>query len=142
MAMNDLCRADSLSTIGKVTERCDFTARNAEIAQSYLAGEPMRSIAARFGISLSRVSYICKAQGARLDREALRARYAAHSRRNMNDPAIRAKISATIAKRWAAGHWAGRRKIFGDQPERREEYLVLRDAFGAAYARQAMGIAA
>lgn len=140
MANTELSRAESLSTSGKVTET--KAERNKAIALAYQGGETMTELARRYGLSISRISYICRDQGARLSREELSRVQSHYARRNMNDPAIRAKISETISKRWAAGHWAGRRKIFANDPAKREDYLALRDNFGAAYARQAMGLAA
>lgn len=116
--------------------------RNRAIAAAYRSGKTLREIAAQYSLSPSRVSYIVKAQGASLTGEELRRRFSEAAKRTSNDPAVRAKISATISARWAAGHWAGRRKILGDDPERREDYLLLRDTYGAAYARRVMGIAA
>lgn len=129
------CRNGSVTTSGKVN-------RNAEIAASYRGGETMGVIAARHGISLSRVSYIIRNAGARLSREEWSRRHSDMCRRIARDPKVRAKIAATMRKRWADGLKAGRPRLFADDPVRRDEYLLLRDACGAAYARKAMGLSA
>lgn len=116
--------------------------RNAAIAKAYRKGDRLQDIADRHGISLSRASYIVKQQGARLTREEISKRYAERNRRNAQDPVIRAKIAETVKKRWAEGELRGRPVIFADDPARRYDYLNLRHAYGAAYAREAMGIAA
>jgi predicted DNA-binding protein YlxM (UPF0122 family) len=116
--------------------------RNKKIVKHYRDGMVMREIAEKFGISLSRVSYIVKAAGARRTREELSAVWSYHSRKNMSDPVIRAKHSAAIKARWDAGQGFGRPKLFADDPAKREDYLSLRDVYGAAYAREAMGLAA
>lgn len=116
--------------------------RNRAIIDAFLSGETMASLASRHGIAISRVSRIIKRAGASLGPAELQERLNATRARIATDPVIREKIRQTIAAKWAAGHWAGRRKILADDPDRREEYISLRDAYGAAYAREAMGLAA
>lgn len=122
--------------------RSPFGDRNRKIAKAYRAGALLRELADKYGLSQSRISYIVKQEGARLNLEDRRARCSAHSSRIAKDPEVRAKIAAAMRQRWAAGYPMGRKAILADDPERREEYLVLRDAFGAAYAREQMGLAA
>lgn len=116
--------------------------RNRAIAEAYRAGALMSDIAREHGISLSRVSAIIRLEDAHLVGDEYRARQSATLRRRVTRPEARAKISAVMRRRWAAGERLGRRAIFCDDPAKREEYLALRDYGGAAYARKQMGIAA
>ena len=116
--------------------------RNAQIVAEYHAGATLLQVAARHGLSESRISYIVQMMGGRLTGEERGRRLSEYARQKMNDPAMRARISATMAARWAAGFRAGRPRLFADDPAKREEYLTLRDACGAAYARAALGLAA
>ena len=118
------------------------TERNARIVAEYRAGATLAQIGAAHGLCCSRISYILKTMGARLGPVERSRRNSEHNRRMMNDPVIRARISATMAARWAAGFRAGRPRLLADDPAKREEYLILRDACGAAYARAAYGLAA
>lgn len=116
--------------------------RNAAIAKAYRDGDRLQDIADRHGISLSRASYIVKQQGARLSREEISQRYAERSRRIAQDPVIRAKIAETVRRKWECGELRGRKMLFADDPVRRYDYLNLRHAYGAQYAREVMGLAA
>ncbi len=116
--------------------------RNAAIAAAYRGGALLRELAEEHGLSMSRISYIVKQQGARLTGEDLHRRCSQHSVRIARDPVVRAKIGASLRLRWQNGERVGRERILANDPARREDYLALRDACGAAYARQAMGISA
>lgn len=114
--------------------------RNRAIVEAFRAGETMAVLANRHGITISRVSRIINRAGASLGYDELQKRLNVTRAKIATDPAIREKIRQTITAKWAEGHWAGRRKILADDPERREDYISLRQAYGAAYAREVMGL--
>jgi hypothetical protein len=116
--------------------------RNAAIVAAYRAGELQADIAARFGINRGRVSVILRKEGARLDRDALEQRLNKVRASNAKRPDVRAKIAATVRQKWAEGRMngCGRPRLFANDPDKRADYLRLRDAFGSEYAREAMGL--
>ena len=117
--------------------------RNAAIAADYKAGESLPCIAARYGLSPSRISYIALAQGVRFTGIEQARRIGSQGAANSRTAIVRERISQTVKQRWADGTLrGGRRRLFADDPARREDYLNLRSAMGAAYARQAMGVVA
>lgn len=116
--------------------------RDRAIADAYRAGALMRDIACDFSLSISRVSGIVSAQGASLSREELARRSTITAKHNTGNPAVCAKIAEGVRAAWARGAPLGRKTIFADDPERRIDYLNMREAYGAAYAREVMGIAA
>lgn len=117
-------------------------ARNAEIIRAYHAGATMTELARVHGVCISRVSKIIRDEGGRLPPEERARRHREATIKAMADPETRAKIRTAITARWADAKWAGRRMILGDDPERREDYLALRTAYGAAEAKRMMGLAA
>lgn len=114
--------------------------RNIAIAAAYRSGVVMTELAKQHGLSLSRISHIVWEQGAESTPAELRLRRGQSSRRNGGSPAARAKISAAIRQRWADGLMSGRPTLFADDTAKRGDYLALRRAYGAAYARDAMGL--
>lgn len=116
--------------------------RNRAIADAYRAGELQRDIAARFGISKSNVSVILAKEGARLPKVEIYRKTGIIGARTARDPVIRARIAEGVRKAWARGDNLGRKAILADDPVKRADYLVLREAYGAQYAREAMGLAA
>lgn len=119
-----------------------FAERNRKIAEAYLAGQSLASIGADHGISMTRAHQIAVANGGRISREERSRRFSAHSARIARDPEVRAKIAAKIKAKWDNGMPGGRRMIFANEPAKREDYLSLRTAYGAATARAMMGISA
>ena len=116
------------------------TERNAEICRRYVAGETFAQITARFGISGSAIRHIVKRMGALGTPEERRARQVEHSRRINADPAIQEAKRVKMRAHYATGRVGPRTPIFAHDPVKREDYLALRIAFGAAYARDAMGL--
>ena len=114
--------------------------RNIAIAAAYRSGVVMTELAKQHGLSLSRISHIVWEMNAELGPAELRVRRAKYSRHNASAPAARAKISAAISQRWADGLMSGRPTLFADDTAKRGDYLALRRAYGAAYARDAMGL--
>lgn len=114
--------------------------RNVAIAKAFLDGRTLASLAAEHGVCLTRIHYIVRGEGIRLGREAVYARINRKGR--VLGREHRANIQAALLKRSAAGKRNGPAPLFADDPAKREQYLLLRDAMGAAYARQAMGLAA
>lgn len=114
--------------------------RNNDIAAAYRSGATMTALATQHGLSLSRIFHIVWEQGAELAPAELRVRRGRSSRRNGSTPAARAKISAAISQLWADGLMTGRPTLFSDDTVKRGDYLALRRAYGAAYARDAMGL--
>lgn len=116
------------------------TQRNIAIAAAYRGGAVMTVLAKQHGLSLTRISHIVWEMSAELDPAELRLRLGRSSRRNASAPAARAKISAAIRQRWADGLMSGRPTLFAYDTAKRGDYLALRRAYGAAYARDAMGL--
>lgn len=114
--------------------------RDREIAELYRGGMLLRELAEAYGLALSRISFIVKREGASCSPDELRRRMAASNRSRQRDPEVLAKISATVTRRWAEGR--GRPRILADRPEDRALYAKIRRYYGAAYAREQMGIAA
>ena len=115
--------------------------RNQAIAAAYKAGESLTSIGARYGLCISRISYIALREGVRLTGTEQARRVGQTGAANARNPAARARISATIKHLWAGGKWrGGRPMLFADDPVKRGDYLALRNVYGAAYAREAMGL--
>lgn len=133
-------RAGAMRPINPETRR--KTLRNRQLVEAYRGGASCSALAEKFGISQSRAYVIVKQSGVALSTEERSRRQAANSRRLMADAAHRAKISEGLRAYWAAGGKAGRKAIFADEPEKRDEYLLLRGYGGAAYARERMGLAA
>lgn len=117
-------------------------ARNREIAKAYAAGESLRTIAERYGISPSRVSYIARNEGVRLGAQEYVRRYGVSGAANARRADVRARISNSIRQRWCDGTRMGRPTLFAGDPVKRADYLNLRKVYGAKYARQVMGIGA
>ena len=111
-------------------------ARNASIAAAYGAGATTAELAQQWGISGNRVWQIVCKLGGRLSHSECIARRAAL----LNTPQARAKYDAAMQQRRAAGLPIGRPRMFPDDPDKREEWLDLSKAMGAAYAREAMGL--
>ena len=111
-------------------------ARNASIAAAYGAGSTTAELAQQWGISGNRVWQIVCKLGGRLSHSECIARRAALG----SAPQTRAKYDAAIQQRRAAGLPIGRPRMFPDDPAKREDYLNLSAACGAAYAREAMGL--
>lgn len=118
------------------------TERNAEICRLYLAGETFAQITARYGISGSVIRRIVKRMGALGTPEERRARQADHLRRINADLAIQEAKRIKMRAHYATGRVGPRPPIFAHDPVKRDDYLALRCAFGAAYARDAMGLVA
>ena len=107
-------------------------ARNRAIVKAFKAGEGIRSLAERHGICQSNVHRLIRQYGAQLSPEARSERFRRHNIAMWADPVIRARIIAAKSKP----------RIFADDPVRREQYLTLQSYYGAAYAREQMGLAA
>lgn len=114
--------------------------RNVAIAKAFLDGRTLASLAAEHGVCPTRIHYIVRGQGIRLGRDAVSKRLGRKGRKLPRSTAE--KIRAALLQRRAEGKRVGREVIFADDPVKREQYLDLRGAMGAAYARQAMGLAA
>lgn len=113
--------------------------RNVAIAKAFLDGRTLASLAAEHGVCPTRIHYIVRGEGIRLGRDAVSKRL---GRKGKKLPRATAdKIRAALLNRTASGKRNGPEPIFADDPVKREQYLDLRDAMGAAYARQAMGLA-
>ena len=110
--------------------------RNASIAAAYHAGASAAELAALWGISGSRVWQIAHKLGGPLSPSERSRRLV----RVGNVPQVRAKFSAAMQQRRAAGLPIGRPRMFPDDPDKREEWLDLSKAMGAVYAREAMGL--
>ena len=111
-------------------------ARNASIAAAYHAGASAAELAALWGISGSRVWAIAH----KLDGPLSPSERSRRLARAGNVPQTRAKYDAAMQQRRAAGLPLGRPRMFPDDPDKREVYMILRDTLGAAYAREAMGL--
>lgn len=118
------------------------SARNEAIAKAFLDGRTLASLSEEHGLCMTRIHYIVRGEGIRLGRDAVRKRTTNHRLGKPLPRETAEKIRAALLKRSAEGKHNGRAVIFGDDPAKREKYLDLRDAFGAAYAREAMGLAA
>lgn len=118
------------------------TQRNAALVRRFLAGATLAELATRYGISQPCVCRIVARAGHKRTEEQRRARLSEMSRRMNADPVIKARKSAVMKAYYAQGRVGPKRPIFEHDPQKREEYLTLREAMGAAYARQAMGLAA
>lgn len=114
--------------------------RNAAIVAAYLAGKPILNIAADYGISESRTRFIIERAGALGSHQDRRARHSEINRRNQARPEVKQRKSDRMREHWRSNPNMGKARLFADDPERRAEYLLLREACGAAYARQAMGL--
>ena len=106
-------------------------ARNASIAAAFHAGATAPELAQQWGISCSRVYQIALKYGGRLSADERRRRFA-HAGGN--------NFRKANQRRREAGLPLGRPRMFPDDPAKREEYLELSAACGAAYAREAMGL--
>ena len=116
--------------------------RNREICQRFHDGETLKSLARRFGMTQANAWRIVSSY-APLGPDAERQRRIENCRRYLLTPEMKARADAGKRRLAAEGGWrAGRKKLFGNDPEKRGDYLALREAFGAAYAREAMGLAA
>lgn len=85
------------------------TDRNRRIGRDYRAGLRMTEIAERYGIALSRVSVIVKAQGQSLSPLGRVCRTAVANRRKAADEAYRARQRAATQAAWDSGRMQGRR---------------------------------
>lgn len=120
--------------------RGENEARDAAIVRAYHGGASYLTVAKQFGLSFAHVRRIVLSR-APLTPEQAAARRAAHAAW-LNSPEMQAKSQAGRRHRLATkGPWQGRRTLFADDPKSREDYLALRGAYGAAYARAAMGLA-
>lgn len=118
------------------------TERNTALVAAYKAGKPIEHIAADHNISGKRVWVILGREGVLGTREERRARHREINRRNQAKPEVKARKSETMRRHWRTNPNMGKAMLFANDPDRREEYLLLRTAMGAAYARQAMGLVA
>jgi hypothetical protein len=115
-------------------------ARNVAIAKAFLDGRTLASLAAEHGVCLTRIHYIVRGQGVRLGRDAIAKRISGRGKPLGRGHAD--NIRKALLRRSAEGKRNGREPIFANDPIKREQYLDLRNAMGAAYARQAMGLEA
>lgn len=118
------------------------TERNNKIVAAYRAGQPIEHIGRDHGVSGYTVRRIIIRAGALADEAERRRRFVEVNRRNQLLPEVRARKAETMRRHWQHNPNMGKPQLFANDPERREEYLLLRDAYGAAYAREAMGLAA
>lgn len=114
--------------------------RNAEIVRLYLAGATSDQLAEQFDLSTSRIRFILQRDGGEKFAREYRRRNAELLRARATDPATREKLRHLTTKRWQEGERLGRRMMFADDPVKREDYVALRRVYGAAYAREAMGL--
>lgn len=124
-------------TYGKKPER------NAAICRRFHSGESVRSIAADLGLSHSAVWAVI-ARYAPLTDEQRTERLVEYCRKNLLRPEIVARSREGMKRRIEReGIWnVGRKKVLAHDPAKREDYLALRRAYGAKYAREALGVAA
>jgi hypothetical protein len=115
--------------------------RNIAIAKAFLDGRTLASLAQEHGLCPTRIHYIVRGEGIRLGRDAVIKRTSPTKGKKL-PRATAEKIRAALLQRTAEGRRVGREVIFADDPVKREQYIDLRDAMGAAYAREAMGLAA
>ena len=114
-------------------------ARNASIAAAFHAGATAPELAQQWGVSSARIYQIAVRYGGSLSAEELRRRRAAVLRANAKYN-NRAKFTDAMQRRRDAGLPIGRPRMFADDLVKREEWLDLSKAMGAAYAREAMGL--
>ena len=113
-------------------------ARNAIIAAAYHTGVKASELAKRWGLSRPRIYAIAHRLGGTLsDSERSRRRGLAGAANARRAHAI---MGGTISKRRAAGLPLGRPRMFADDPAKRADYTIIRHTYGAAYAREAMGL--
>lgn len=117
------------------------TERNLGIVADFLAGASYSVLAAKHGLHPSRIYAIIKASGNTLSYEQCCARKARFAKIRAGNERIMERQRASIKARRDAGLPWGRRPIFAEDQEKREQYIALREAMGAAYAREQMGLA-
>jgi hypothetical protein len=102
--------------------------RDYAIREAYRT-EPARTIAARFGLSVCRVRRIGRSEPGQ-------------PYQPMTPEDHRRATLEGLRKAKADGRQVGRRRLFADDPAKREEYFTLRYAgYSAREARAAMGLA-
>ena len=116
------------------------TERNAAMLADYNAGAWVPDIAAKYGIYHTGCYRILRRLGAFDDPASVVGRVKLRNQIIGQSERVRRRKSETMLARWRSGAMTGKPFIFGDDPERRKNYLALRSAMGAAYARQAMGV--
>lgn len=112
--------------------------RNSAIVAAYMAGASQQAVADRFGVSQATISRVMVAHGVPISRSQV-------SRRGWS-PERKAAQSARSLRLWREQGFRnanlGRRTILADRPDDRALYCKIRRHYGAAYARELMGLAA
>lgn len=111
----------------------DLEARNRQMAEAFLAGTTYRELIAQYGLSESQIVRIFRARGVRLTDEERKRRNALARK----TPEYRAKCAKNRRELRI-----GNKPLFHDQPEKRKEYVFLRNKVGPAEAKRMMGAGA
>ncbi len=116
------------------------TERNAAMLADYNAGEWVPDIAAKYGIHPTNAYRILRRDGAFGDVEKVAGRIRLRNQAIARTERVSQAKREAMLMRWRSGMMRHKPKLFADDPAKRDDYLALRNTYGAAYAREAMGV--